>query len=145
MQKNPRFTLILTDHEIDLMGKSASLHDIGKVGIPDNILLKPGNLTEAEFVVMKTHAWLGAHAIEMAQQASPIRLEFLFMAKEIAHWHHEKWDGSGYPDGLKGNEIPISARLMAIADVFDALTSKRPYKEPFSYDKAREFMQAGRC
>lgn len=144
LQGNPRFTLVLTDHVIDLLAKSAPLHDIGKVGIPDRILMKPGKLTDEEWTIMKTHAWLGAHAIEMAEKDSEVSLEFLTLAKEIAHWHHEKWDGTGYPDGLKWDAIPISAKLMAIADVFDALVSRRVYKEGFSYEKTKEIIAAGR-
>lgn len=144
LQKDPRYSLLLSDRVIVLLAKSAPLHDIGKVGIPDRILTKPGKLTDEEWVIMKTHAWLGAHAIEMAEKDSEVSLEFLKLAKEIAHWHHEKWDGTGYPDGLKWDEIPISAKLMAIADVFDALVSKRVYKEGFSYEKTHEIMAAGK-
>lgn len=144
LQKTPRFALTLTDHVIALLAKSAPLHDIGKVGIPDRILMKPGKLTEEEWTIMKTHALLGAQAIERAEQDAEVSLQFLDFAKEIAHWHHEKWDGTGYPDGLKWDEIPVSAKLMAMADVFDALVSKRVYKEVFSYEKAREIIVAGR-
>ena len=144
LQKTPRFALTLTDHVISLLAKSAPLHDIGKVGIPDRILMKPGKLTEEEWAIMKTHALLGAQAIEKAEQDAEVSLEFLEYAKEIAHWHHEKWDGTGYPDGLKWDEIPISAKLMALADVFDAIVTKRVYKEAFSYDKALGIIVAGR-
>jgi putative two-component system response regulator len=144
LQKNPRFTSVLTDHVITLLAKSAPLHDIGKVGIPDRILMKPGKLTDEEWAIMKTHAWLGAQAIERAEQDAEVSLEFLVFAKEIAHWHHERWDGTGYPDGLGQDSIPISAKLMALADVFDALVSKRVYKEVFSYEQAREIIAAGR-
>jgi putative two-component system response regulator len=144
LQKNSSFSSILTDHVITLLAKSAPLHDIGKVGIPDRILMKPGKLTDEEWVIMKTHAWLGAQAIERAEQDGEVSLEFLDFAKEIAHWHHERWDGTGYPDGLGQEAIPISARLMALADVFDALVSKRVYKEVFSYEQARQIIAAGR-
>lgn len=144
LQKDPRYSEILTDQAIVLMAKSSPLHDIGKVGVPDRILLKPGKLTPEEWAIMKTHAALGAQAIEMAEMDSNVQLKFLVYAKEIAHWHHEKWDGSGYPDGLKQDEIPLSAKLMAIADVFDALLTRRPYKEPFSIEKILEIMKAGR-
>ena len=120
------------------------LHDIGKVGISDAILLKPGKLTADEWAVMRTHAKLGSDAIEMAEQDIEMSLPFLSAAKEIAHWHHEKWDGSGYPDGLVGDAIPISARLMAMADVFDALISVRVYKSAMSPDEARQIIFAGR-
>jgi putative two-component system response regulator len=144
LQKHPRFSNILNNHFIENLSKSAPLHDIGKVGIPDNILLKPGKLTPDEFIIMKTHAEIGAKAIENAEKDVKHSVEFLKLAKDIAHWHHEKWDGSGYPDGLAGDDIPISARFMAIADVFDALISQRVYKPAFSFDKAREIIAAGR-
>lgn len=137
LRGHPRFSDTITDHFIQLLTKSAPLHDIGKVGIPDHILLKPGKLTNDEWMIMKTHAELGAQAIERAEKDVDRPVEFLSLAKEIAHWHHEHWDGSGYPDGLAGDAIPISARLMALADVFDALISPRVYKPAMSFDKAR--------
>lgn len=143
LQNHPRFCDEIDDDYIDLLSKSAPLHDIGKVGIPDNILLKPGKLDADEWEIMKTHALLGAQAIEMAEKDINQEVEFLIEAKNIARWHHEHWDGGGYPDGLLGDEIPISARLMAIADVFDALISRRVYKEPFSFEKAREIILQG--
>jgi len=143
LSQHPRFSAILDTHTIDLLTKSAPLHDIGKVGIPDSILQKPGPLTPEEWVIMKTHARLGSDAIERAEIDVERPVAFLSLAKEIAHWHHEKWDGSGYPDGLKGEAIPISARLMAVADVFDALISQRVYKPAMSYDKARQFIADG--
>ncbi|MDP1605290.1 MAG: two-component system response regulator [Rhodocyclaceae bacterium] len=144
LQDHPRFTDFLSDHNIELLTRSAPLHDIGKVGIPDHILLKPGSLTVDEWAVMKTHAKVGSDAIERAEGASGEPLAFLMLAKEIAHWHHEKWDGSGYPDGLAGEAIPPAARLMALADVFDALISWRVYKEPMPFDEARDIIAAGR-
>ena len=144
LQNHPRFAETLTDGYIDLLARSAPLHDIGKVGIPDSILLKPGKLTEDEWAVMKTHAKLGSDAIERAERDIKMPLAFLSTAKEIAHWHHEKWDGSGYPDGLAGDAIPVAARLMAVADVFDALISQRVYKAAMSNDAAREIISAGR-
>ncbi|HRD97261.1 MAG TPA: response regulator [Rubrivivax sp.] len=145
LRRHPRFAATLTDSYIELLGRSAPLHDIGKVGVPDHILLKPGRLDAAEMAIMRTHAELGSRAIEMSERDLAIRLPFLAVAKEIAHWHHEKWDGSGYPDGLAGEAIPVSARLMAVADVFDALISARVYKAAMSYPKAREIMAAGRA
>ncbi len=124
--------------------RSAPLHDIGKVGIPDHILLKPGALSTDEWAIMKTHSRLGSDAIEQAERDIETPLPFLTLAKEIAHWHHEKWDGSGYPDGLAGDAIPVSARLMALADVFDALISARCYKAPMSFAAAREIIEQGR-
>lgn len=144
LQHRPRFSDVLTPRYIDLLTKSAPLHDIGKVGIPDAILLKPGPLTPQEWAVMKTHAEIGAEAIERAEADIETPVDFLVLAKEIAHWHHEKWDGSGYPDGLAAEAIPISARLMALADVFDALISMRVYKPAMSYEEARDVIAAGR-
>ena len=144
LQSHPRFAEFLTDTNIELLTKSAPLHDIGKVGIPDHILLKPGKLTPEEWAVMKTHAQLGAEAIEQAERDAERPVAFLTLAKEIAHWHHERWDGSGYPDGLKGDAIPISARLMTLADVFDALINRRVYKEPFSFEDAKQIILDGR-
>lgn len=144
LQTHPRFAPVLTDNAIRLLARSAPLHDIGKVGIPDAILLKPGPLTPEEWKIMKTHAQLGSAAIELAERDAAEPVEFLSLAKEIAHWHHEKWDGSGYPDSLAGEAIPVSARLMALADVFDALISRRVYKEPMPYDKVRDIIAGGR-
>lgn len=144
LRDHPRFADFLTERNIDLLVKSAPLHDLGKVGIPDRILLKPGKLTPDEWEIMKTHARLGSDAIEMAEEDAEQPVAFLRLAKEIAHWHHEKWDGSGYPDGLVGDAIPIAARLMAIADVFDALISVRPYKLALPFDQARRIIIDGR-
>lgn len=144
LQAHPRFSATLTDHAIRLLARSAPLHDIGKVGIPDAILLKPGPLTPDEWAVMKTHAELGARAIEHAERDIDQPVEFLSLAKEIAHWHHERWDGTGYPDGLAGDAIPLSARLMALADVFDALISPRVYKPPIPFAEARGIITDGR-
>ena len=144
LQANPRFAAVLSDHNIDLLARSAPLHDIGKVGVPDHILLKPGRLDANEWAVMQTHAKLGSDAIEQAESDIEIPLAFLSLAKEIAYWHHEKWDGSGYPDQLAGDAIPVSARLMAIADVFDALISARVYKPAMPYAQACDIIAAGR-
>jgi putative two-component system response regulator len=148
LQAHPRHSDFLTATTVELLAKSAPLHDIGKVGIPDHILLKPGKLTPEEWVVMQTHARLGAdaiaHAIEHAERDAARPVAFLALAREIAHWHHEKWDGSGYPDGLAGEAIPLSARLMALADVFDALISSRVYKQPMPFDQARAIIVEGR-
>ena len=120
---------------MELLHKSAPLHDIGKVGIPDHILLKPGKLSEDEFEIMKSHTTLGGSSLEIAADRLGTN-SFLNLAREIALTHHERWDGKGYPLGIKGDDIPISGRLMAVADVYDALISKRVYKEAFSHDKA---------
>ncbi len=114
------------------------LHDIGKVGIPDSILHKPGRLTSDEFEKMKTHAKVGGDILKEVYEKTGA--SYLKIAFEIAMYHHERWDGGGYPEGLKGEEIPVSARIMALADVFDALTSKRCYKDAFSYDRAKSII-----
>jgi HD-GYP domain-containing protein (c-di-GMP phosphodiesterase class II) len=133
----------LSPEVIDLLFKSAPLHDIGKVGIPDHILLKPGKLEKEEFDIMQTHAQLGGDSLEIAEKRLGSNF-FLRLAREIAMTHHEKWDGSGYPNGLKGEEIPLSGRLMAVADVYDALISKRVYKPAFPHEKASEIILKGR-
>lgn len=136
LQPHPGFARYLTEHQTDILFKSAPLHDIGKVGIPDSILLKPGKLDPEEFEIMKTHTTLGFDAIENAERRLGVEVEFLACAKEIALNHQEKWDGSGYPRKLVGSEIPISARLMAVADVYDALTTRRVYKDAIPHDTA---------
>ncbi|MDH5205377.1 MAG: two-component system response regulator [Hylemonella sp.] len=142
---HPRFAAELTEQNIQTLFKSAPLHDIGKVGIPDRILLKPGRFEPEEFEIMKTHTTLGRDAIQQAEDALGIEVEFLKMAKEIAYSHQEKWDGSGYPEGLAGDAIPLPARLMAIADVYDALISRRVYKEGMSHEKAVQIIIEGRA
>jgi putative two-component system response regulator len=144
LQRHPHFSLALTRTNIEIICKSAPLHDIGKVGIPDHVLLKPGKLTAEEFDVMKTHTTLGREAMEKAEQEMGRSAPFLAFAKEIASSHHEKWDGSGYPDGLAGESIPIAARLMAVADVYDALISARTYKLPMTHQKAGSIIIEGR-
>ncbi len=141
LSKHPDFSAFLTPQNIELLYKSAPLHDIGKVVIPDRILLKPGKLTPEEFEIMKTHTTLGRDAIVHAEQALGTEVAFLSMAKEIAYSHQEKWDGSGYPLGLRGNAIPLSGRLMAVADVYDALISRRIYKQPMPHAQAVEVIQ----
>lgn len=144
LQSLPRFGAVLDDDTIDMLYKSAPLHDIGKVGIPDAILLKPGKLTPEEFEIMKTHTTLGRDAIATAEKLLDAPSSFLRLAREIANYHQEKWDGSGYPEGLAGDAIPVSARLMAVADVYDALISRRVYKPPFPHEQAVEMIRAGR-
>lgn len=120
--------------------RSSALHDVGKVGIPDAILLKPGRLSAAEWRVMQTHAELGAQTIERVMREFPDQ-GFLEMGRDIARSHHEHWDGSGYPRGLRGEEIPLAARILALADVYDALTSLRPYKQPWTHAAALAWIQ----
>ncbi len=127
---------------VRLIYLTSPLHDIGKVGIPDNILLKPGRLTEKEFEIMKQHAQIGAETLDAAV-ASYQEAGFLSMASDIAWTHHEKFDGSGYPNGLKGTKIPLCGRIVAIADVYDALTTKRVYKEAYSSDVAKSIIVEG--
>ena len=145
LQSHLRFAAFLDDATIELLFKSAPLHDIGKVGIPDRILLKPGRLDAAEFEIMKTHTTLGRESIEMAEMRLGRTVPFLSLAKEIAYSHQEKWDGSGYPEGLAGDAIPISGRLMAVADVYDALISRRAYKEPMTHEQAVAIIRDGRA
>ena len=144
LRDHPRFAKTLDDETIRLLFKSAPLHDVGKVAIPDAILLKPGKLTAAEFETMKTHTTLSRDAIARAEATLGHSRPFLRYAKEMAYSHHEKWDGSGYPQGLVGDSIPVSARLMAVADVYDALTSQRTYKPAFPHAKAVAVIQDDR-
>jgi len=144
LRNHPRFAHYLSPRQIEVLYKSAPLHDIGKIGIPDRILLKPGRFTPDEFEIMKTHTTIGRNAIASAEARLGITAEFLTCAKEIAYGHQEKWDGSGYPLGLREEEIPISARLMAVADVYDALISRRVYKEGMPHEKAAAVIVEGR-
>ena len=143
VKHHPSYNHYLNDQTIDLLYQSAPLHDVGKVGIPDNILLKPDKLTTKEFEVMKRHTIIGRETIRRAEEKLGDE-SFLTYAREIAEFHQEKWDGTGYPHGLKGEEIPISGRIMALADVYDALISKRVYKPPFPHKKAVEIILEGK-
>lgn len=140
----PQFKDILTPTVIELLYKTAPLHDIGKVGVPDRILLKPGPLTPEEFEEMKRHTIYGKNTIDAAKKTLGADETFLSTAREIAFYHHEKWNGTGYPNGIAGEAIPLSARLMAIADVYDALTSKRPYKSAMTHEQAYAIIMEGR-
>jgi PAS domain S-box-containing protein len=135
LSRNSKFSDTIDQQYIDDIYQSSILHDIGKVGTPDALLLKPGELTEEEFDIIKRHTLMGGNAIKAIESQIEGK-SFLAMGREIAFNHHEKWDGSGYPRGLKGEAIPLSARIIAVADVYDALTTKRFYKEAFSHDKA---------
>ncbi len=139
LKNQPRFSPFLDDETIDLLCKSAPLHDIGKVGVSDRILLKPGKLTDQEFEEMKQHTIYGRDTI-LAAERKLGNTSFLHVAREIAYTHHERWDGSGYPEGLKGEQIPVPGRLMALADSYDALTSKRVYKSRIPHEKAVEII-----
>ncbi len=142
MHIDPRFSGQIDDEFVISIFNAAPLHDIGKVGIPDHILLKPGKLTPAEFEVMKQHAWLGANTLQIAQRLYP-RNALINMGIEITCAHHERWDGRGYPLGLAGAEIPLAARIMAVADVYDALCSERPYKPAFPHAEAVQLILEG--
>ena len=133
----------ITAEQQDMIPLASALHDIGKIGIDEKILNKPGKLTPEEFEVMKTHSMLGAKTLHDLDGFAEQPL--LQTAYEIARWHHERWDGRGYPDGLKGDEIPISAQLVSLADVYDALTSERCYKKAFSHERAVQMIQNGEC
>jgi putative two-component system response regulator len=133
--ETPAFAYAITPDFITTIFHASPLHDLGKVGISDAVLLKPGRLTDAEFEIMKTHTTLGAATLESVHREYPNN-DFVTMGIEIAKHHHEKWDGSGYPAGLSGEAIPLSARIMALVDVYDALRSRRPYKKPFSHEKS---------
>jgi len=143
LKDHSNFSQFLNDESILMLYKSAPLHDIGKVGVPDHILLKPGKLTDEEFEEMKKHAVYGRDTL-LSAEARLGGSSFLSIARQLTESHHEKWDGSGYPYGLKGDAIPIPGRLMALADVYDALISKRVYKEPFSHEKAIEIICKGK-
>lgn len=143
LQDSPDLKDVLTQKIIRSIYMSAPLHDIGKLGVRDAVLNKPGKLTMEEFVEMKKHAACGCTAMDHAIErlgSSP----FLAIARDITCHHHEKWDGTGYPQGLEGDAIPLPARIMAVADVYDALTSKRPYKEPWPHERARDFIVSER-
>ena len=144
LARHPRFAATLDHNYIEILARSAPLHDIGKVGIPDHILLKPGKLSPEEWAIMKTHTVLGSDAITLAERDIDTSVDFLAQAREITRWHHERWDGGGYPDGLAGEAIPLSARLMALADTFDALISKRVYKEALPFPAVREIIRSER-
>lgn len=139
LKDNPLYKERISDSFIENLYYSAPLHDIGKVGIPDAILLKPARLIPEEFEHIKKHTIIGANTLETVKAKYPAN-PFINMGIAITRFHHEKWDGSGYPNGLSGEDIPLSARIMAIADVYDALRSKRPYKEPFSHEKSYQII-----
>ncbi|MFA6032873.1 MAG: two-component system response regulator [Myxococcota bacterium] len=144
MKGHPKYAGYLDSETIQLIFKSAPLHDIGKVGIPDRILLKPGRLTPDEFEIMKDHARIGRDTIQAAESLLNAPSSFLRFAREVAYSHHEKWDGSGYPLGMKGDDIPACARIMAFADVYDALISRRVYKPPLPHEEAIAIIREGK-
>ena len=144
LQSHPRFAAVLTDDYLRVLFQWVPLHDMGTVGVPDRILLKPSSLTPAEFDMIKTHTTLARDAIVNAEKTLGLVFEQLQIVKELAYSHHEKWDGSGYPQGLAGEKIPLSARLMAIADVYDALISDRVYRAGMHHDQAVAIIFQGR-
>jgi len=142
MRRHPQFSSQITPTFLKLLGISSALHDIGKVGVEDSVLLKPGRLTDAERKKIQLHAQLGGDCIEQIESRLGTS-NFLEMAREIALYHHEWWDGSGYPNGLAGEQIPLPARIIAVADVYDALSVRRVYKEPFRHEKCVRIIREG--
>lgn len=143
LRGNELYSDYITDTYIDNLSKASSLHDIGKVGIPDSILLKPGKLTPEEFDIIKQHTTIGSNILSEIQSKYPNN-NFLTLGNHIVHYHHERWDGSGYPSGLSKDRIPLSARIMALVDVYDALRSKRVYKDAYSHEKSMDIIKQGR-
>jgi len=139
LAKTPKYRESIDPEYVRLIYQTSPLHDIGKVAIPDSVLRKPGRLNDAEFAIMKTHAQHGADTLAAALERFP-EARFLRVACEVAATHHERWDGSGYPAGLSGESIPLAGRIVAVADVYDALTSKRVYKDAFSHEVARSII-----
>ncbi|MFQ5432860.1 MAG: HD domain-containing phosphohydrolase [Nitrospinota bacterium] len=143
LRQLPKYQPVIDEKYITNIYGASPLHDIGKVGIPDKILTKPGKLSKQEFEIMKTHSMIGADTLREVDYKHPGN-EFVLMGIEIAESHHEKWDGTGYPYGLAGENIPLAGRILALGDVYDALTSRRAYKEAFSHEKSREIIIEGR-
>jgi putative two-component system response regulator len=142
IRRHPKYRDAISAAFVQSIGINSALHDIGKVGIPDHVLLKPGLLDEDELKIMRTHARIGADCIEQIQRRLG-ESTFLHQAREIALYHHERWDGTGYPFGIHSEEIPLSARIVMIADVYDALTSRRVYKDPYSHEVSVEKIRQG--
>lgn len=136
LKASPAYGRPMSEHSIQILFRACPLHDIGNAGVPDRILLKPGPLTPEEQEVIRTHPTLGRHAIDQICLNAGVSTEFLEVAREIAHAHQERWDGKGYPRGLAGEHIPLAARIVAIADAYDALTSDRVYRSGVPHDKA---------
>jgi len=141
----PRFRAYLTPERVDMLAGLAPLHDIGKVGVPDSVLNKPGSLTPEELAEMRRHPVYGRDVILKAEANALVRDdEILSLAKAIVYTHHERWDGTGYPQGIKGEDIPIPGRIVALVDVYDATTTRTLYKEPLSHEKAVAFIVSGK-
>lgn len=143
LRENPKYSNIIDNEYIDNIYKASPLHDIGKVGIPDKILLKKGRLSKEEFEIMKSHVEVGHETLKEVYSKYGANT-FLKMGMDITRYHHEKWDGTGYPSGIKGEEIPLAGRIMAIVDVYDALRSKRVYKEAYSHAKSMKLIKDNR-
>ncbi len=143
LMESGKYGEVISPSFVEHLFMSCPLHDIGKVGIPDCILLKPGKLSSQEFEIMKTHTTIGGDTLQVADLEAGSE-SFLAMGRDIAYYHHERWDGKGYPKGLTGEEIPLAARITAVSDVYDALTCRRPYKEPFSHEKSVDIIVSGR-
>ena len=144
MLQNPDYYAQLTKLKCKSLIKAAALHDVGKIGVPDEVLLKPGKLTPGEFEVIKTHTVIGSDIIDQIFTSDPTdETGYLARAREICLYHHERWDGKGYPEGLKGGEIPLSARILSVLDVYDALISPRVYKPAFTHEKSVEIIAEG--
>jgi putative two-component system response regulator len=144
LRKNKKYRKVITDEFIDDLYDAASLHDIGKVGIRDSILLKEGKLTNEEFEEMKRHVIIGKQVLQDAADKFNLKQSFITMGKNICAYHHEKYNGKGYPEGLKGEEIPLEARIFALSDAYDAIRSKRPYKQGLSHTEAVKRIKADR-
>ena len=142
LQGESNYNRLISDAYIDHIYYAAALHDVGKIGVPESILLKKGRLDPDEFEIMKSHVEIGKHALCRVLAKYP-QNQFLKLSIGLTAYHHEKWDGSGYPEGLYGQDIPLSARIMALADVYDALRSKRPYKEPLSHEQSAHIVKEG--
>jgi len=144
MLEHEKFKDAMKEINIPSLIKASALHDIGKIGIPDGILLKPGKLTGEEFNIIKTHTTIGSHIIDSISETLPDNDQYLKYAKDICHYHHERWDGNGYPGNLAGEDIPLAARIISVVDVYDALVSPRCYKDPYSHEVSLNIITEGK-
>ena len=144
MLEHEKFKNAMKEINIPSLIKASALHDIGKIGIPDGILLKPGKLTGEEFNIIKTHTTIGSHIIDSISETLPDNDQYLKYAKDICHYHHERWDGNGYPGNLAGEDIPLAARIISVVDVYDALVSPRCYKDPYSHEVSLNIITEGK-